>query len=318
MNTSSWHLYHGGETTADDAALRAWLDDPPPWRRRATAGATRRGGGAPRRGPPHDEARGRRYVTVGGEAALDRVNMALLLRRPLLVFGPPGLGKSSLAYNIAWCLGLGGPLRWEINSRTGLQDGLYHYDAVRHLHGGTQAAPIGDFVTLGPLGTALLPTARPRVLLIDELDKAGYDLPNDLLHVFEEGEFVIPELVGVEQGAHAWPLDRRPGEAPIALPGGAVRTWHHPVVVITSNQEREFPEAFRRRCVVLELTRPEGEVLAAIVRSWFPGDPGADLEAVIAACEGQNTDVVLQALFLAQAPRAADLGRVGAALRRGS
>jgi hypothetical protein len=129
-------------------------------------------------------------------------NAALYLRRPLLLTGSPGAGKSTLAHAVAYELGLGRVLHWPIVSRSTLQDGLYRYDAIARLqdnqiaaHSGT-APPggIGSYIRLGPLGTALLPTAKPRVLLIDELDKSDIDLPNDLLNVMEEGEYGIPEL----------------------------------------------------------------------------------------------------------------------------
>ena len=125
------------------------------------------------------------------------VNTALFLRRPLLITGKPGSGKSTLAHSVAYELNLGPVLRWPITTRSTLQDGLYRYDAIARLHeaslrGGTPK--IGPFVQLGPLGTAMVPTRWPRVLLIDEIDKSDIDLPNDLLNIFEEGEFEIPEL----------------------------------------------------------------------------------------------------------------------------
>src|SRR5262249_15364466 len=140
-----------------------------------------------------------------GAEELEMINAALYLRRPLLVTGSPGAGKSTLAHSVAAELGLGRVLRWPIVSRTRLVDGLYHYDAIARLQDVQVAAhsraggvdpttDIGSYVRLGPLGTALLPSDTPRVLLIDELDKSDIDLPNDLLNVLEEGEFSIPEL----------------------------------------------------------------------------------------------------------------------------
>ncbi|MFM6859063.1 MAG: MoxR family ATPase, partial [Dolichospermum sp.] len=110
-----------------------------------------------------------------------------------------GTGKTSLAYAVAYELGLGEVLHWPITTRTTLKDGLYSYDAIGRLQDAKDKdkdnlAEIGKYINLGSLGTALLPSEKPRVLLIDEIDKSDIDLPNDLLHIFEEGEFEIPVL----------------------------------------------------------------------------------------------------------------------------
>ena len=174
------------------------------------------------------------------------VNAALYLRRPLLVTGKPGTGKSTLAYSIAAELMLGPVLHWPITSRSRLDDGLYRYDAIGRLQESTltgeRVLDVGRYLTLGALGTALLPQRRPRVLLIDELDKSDIDLPNDLLNVFEEGRFEIPELVRL-------PADQRvvdsvmtaDGTDRVTVQDGVVRCDEFPIVVITSNGEREFP-----------------------------------------------------------------------------
>ena len=132
---------------------------------------------------------------------VDVVNAALYLRRPLLITGDPGTGKSSLAYAVAHDLALGPVLTWQINSRSSLLDGLYHYDAIARLRMANlertagvdqakrQSEDLGKFIKLGALGTALLANERPRVVLIDEIDKSDIDLPNDLLHVLENGMF---------------------------------------------------------------------------------------------------------------------------------
>lgn len=315
MNDSSWKVYRA-DGRSDAAMIARWLDRAPPWRVHRTDEPP-----VSHCPPasPRSERRGSTYQSSslfrseGDDRGRDeetQINIALMLRRPILVTGTPGLGKSSLAYHLAWALGLGEPLRWEINSRTSLADGLYTYDAVDHLRaiqekaegGENEPRPIGDFITLGPLGTALLPTRIPRVLLVDELDKASFDLPNDLLHVFEEGEYTIPELIRAGSDQDVLPFDPTADGERVRIRGGRVRTMHHPVVVITSNAEREFPPAFLRRCVPLELRRPGDDHMAAIVRNQLPdvvGDLDDDaLAGARARYSDEATDVILQALYL--------------------
>ncbi|MET9010375.1 MoxR family ATPase [Streptomyces olivaceoviridis] len=206
------------------------------------------------------------------------VNLALYLRRPLLITGKPGVGKSTLAYAVAHELRLGPVLRWPITSRTTLGDGLYAYDAIGRLHDAgikrssdaSSESNIGRYLRLGPLGTALLPWRTPRVLLIDEVDKSDVDLPNDLLNVFEEGEFEISELARLGPGTHEVMTADHGKTANIA--GGLVRCAQFPFVVLTSNAEREFPMAFLRRCIRLEVQPPDERRLAAMVAAHLGGD----------------------------------------------
>ncbi|MFC5663777.1 AAA family ATPase [Kitasatospora misakiensis] len=224
------------------------------------------------------------------------VNLALHLRRPLLITGKPGVGKSTLAYAVAHELRLGPVLRWSISSRSTLRDGLYSYDAIGRLHEaglsrhghhrgspeprphgddlredfliappehGRTAPAIGRFLRLGPLGTALLPWRTPRVLLIDEIDKSDIDLPNDLLNVFEEGEFEIPELLRLGPGPQE--VGTADHGRTAVVRGGVVRCAQFPLVVLTSNGERDFPSALLRRCVRLEIKPPDEHRLAAMV-----------------------------------------------------
>ncbi|MER6628032.1 MoxR family ATPase [Streptomyces sp. NPDC000987] len=255
--SAGWRLFRG-----DGRVRRVALPKPPPWRRFGLDDTEERGAASP---DPY-----RPYLI--DQPQIDVVNAALHLRRPLLVTGHPGTGKSSLAYAIAREMDLGKVLRWPVNSRSTLAEALYQYDAVGRLRetslghdGATPPPDIGHFVRLGPLGTALLPRDRPRVLLIDELDKGDVDLPNDLLTVFEEGEFEIPELSRLPAGQHRTLVHTAHGAEPHEVVGGFVRCREFPVVVITSNGEREFPPAFLRRCLRLDLPDPDERRLRAIV-----------------------------------------------------
>jgi MoxR-like ATPase len=202
------------------------------------------------------------------------VNAAICLSRPLIVTGRPGSGKSALADLIARELSLGRVLRWAITSRTTLQQGLYQYDVFGRAQalGADGEAGIGNFVHLGPLGTALLPYRIPRVLLIDELDKSDIDLPNDLLSVFEDGGFPILELIRVrDREPEVTVHTADPGRtAPIR--DGMVRCHAFPIVVITSNAEREFPAALMRRCLTVKIPDPDVHRLADMVAAHFQVD----------------------------------------------
>jgi len=266
---NEWLAYTGSGTRTAPSASKE-LPPPPPWRKFPR---TRDSGGSA-------QDRGRTYQIDPHEA--DRVNAAMYLRRPLLVTGAPGTGKSSLAYGIASELGFGEVLRWPITSKSTLREGLYQYDAIGRLqeanlreimarHGGDpQVVDIGSYIRLGPLGTALLPTERPRVLLIDELDKSDIDLPNDLLDIFEEGEYKIVEIARLparDSKVTVMTSDDRGTAELSGEPRGVIRCNAFPLVIITSNGERQFPPAFLRRCMQLNLRPASPEKLAQIVEA---------------------------------------------------
>lgn len=289
-----WLIYRGVGEPHDGIDA---LPDPPPWRDfdggplgepedPAEAVATADGAIARRLGAHRQAAELHRPEPE----ELEAINAALYLRRPLLVTGFPGTGKSTLAHAVAHELKLGRVLRWPVVSRTVLQDGLYRYDALARLQdvqiaasgggpgGGPGAAPgIGKYIRLGPLGTALLPSARPRVLLIDELDKSDIDLPNDLLNVLEEGEFALPEL---ERVADTEPEVRvlTDDGTKVTVRGGRVRCRAFPFIILTSNGERDFPAALLRRCLQLKLGQPGEKRLATMVRAHL-GEEAARLGA---------------------------------------
>jgi MoxR-like ATPase len=238
--------------------------------------------------------------TPEAERILLAVNAAIRLRRPLLVTGLPGSGKTSLAHAIAAELGLGPVLVWPITPRSRLlEDGLYRYDALdrlqqadlnRSTQGPADKLPpplIDPFIRLGPAGTAFLPSPWPRVLLIDEIDKGDLQLPNELLHLFEEGRYEISELtrarIETKQPHHtirtadARMLAGSEGgiEQPleVKLRSGFVNCAEFPIVVMTSNREREFPPAFHRRCIRIGMPPPDEQVLTPIVEAHFAMQP---------------------------------------------
>ncbi|MCL4766701.1 MAG: MoxR family ATPase [Hyphomicrobiaceae bacterium] len=180
------------------------------------------------------------------------VNAAVTLQRPLLVKGEPGTGKTMLAVEVAGSLGV--PIiEWHIKSTTKAQQGLYEYDAVSRLRdsqlGDARVKDIGNYIRRGKLWDAFEMEVRP-VLLIDEIDKADIEFPNDLLQELDRMEFYVYET------------------------GETVKARNRPIVIITSNNEKELPDAFLRRCFFHYIKFPDAETMRAIVEVHFPGLKG--------------------------------------------
>ncbi len=187
------------------------------------------------------------------------VNAAIKLERPLLVKGEPGTGKTMLAEEVAQALSM--PLlQWHIKSTTKAQQGLYEYDAVSRLRdsqlGDERVKDIQNYIVRGVLWQAFT-AEQPVALLIDEIDKADIEFPNDLLRELDRMEFYCYETREM------------------------IRAKHRPLVFITSNNEKELPDAFLRRCFFHYIRFPEAETMRKIVEVHFPGLKGALLDAAM-------------------------------------
>ncbi len=187
------------------------------------------------------------------------VNAAIRLERPLLVKGEPGTGKTELARQIARALGL--PLlEWSVKSTTKAHQGLYEYDAVSRLRdsqlGDERVGDVRNYIRKGPLWRAFEAEGKV-VLLIDEIDKADIEFPNDLLQELDRMDFFVYET------------------------GETIAARHRPIVVITSNNEKELPDAFLRRCFFHYIRFPDAETLERIVAVHFPGIKPALMRAAL-------------------------------------
>jgi MoxR-like ATPase len=185
---------------------------------------------------------------VATEDLMMAVNAAVTLERPLLIKGEPGTGKTMLAIEVAQALGR--PLhQWHVKSTSKAQQGLYEYDAVSRLRdsqlGDGRVHEIGNYIVKGPLWQAF-EADRPAVLLIDEVDKADIEFPNDLLRELDRMEFYVYETQQL------------------------VKARHRPAIIITSNNEKELPDAFLRRCFFHYIKFPDKDTMARIVDVHFP------------------------------------------------
>ena len=185
---------------------------------------------------------------VASPELLSAVNVAVALQKPLLIKGEPGTGKTRLAEAVAAALGKR-LIVWNIKSTTKAQDGLYIYDTIQRLYDGqfgeNDVHDISRYIKLGKLGEAFASDDQV-ILLIDEIDKADLEFPNDLLWELDQMEFYIHET------------------------SKTIRAKQRPIVIITSNAEKELPDAFLRRCIFHYIDFPEKELMEEIVRVHFP------------------------------------------------
>ncbi len=186
---------------------------------------------------------------IASEDLRNSVDVSVALGRPLLIKGEPGTGKTMLAGSIAEGLGLR-QIVWNIKSTTKARDGLYIYDTVQRLYdsqfGDRDVSDISQYIRMGKLGEAFL-AEEPVVLLIDEIDKADLEFPNDLLWELDMMSFFVPET------------------------GTTIAAKRRPIVIITSNAEKELPDAFLRRCIFHYISFPDPDMMLNIVRVHHPG-----------------------------------------------
>lgn len=218
------------------------------------------------------------------EALAHAANVALLLGQPLLLTGEPGTGKTQLAYRVSWQLGLRRPLRFDTKSTSTARDLFYTFDTLRRFHAANTKSGSQnnvDYITFNALGRAILlsrdpkevrhllpagfqhPGKRRSVVLIDEIDKAPRDFPNDLLNEVENMTFRVPELGEPERVPEL-------GEPEIENAGVTADSKLRPVLILTSNSEKNLPDAFLRRCIYYHIPFPDRDRLAEIIRKRVP------------------------------------------------
>jgi len=301
METKDWWIYNGKENLN---RLEKLKENIPPWRDKNK-----------------QDHNAKAFIPLS-EELLDAVNASIHLRRPLLVTGDPGVGKSSLAKSIANKMNTEF-LHWQISSKSVLKDALYSYDALGRLQDMQMQRfykdtnekhnkiPTGieNYLKLTELGTAFLQEEKPVVILIDEIDKSDIDLPNDLLHIFEEQEFEIAELKRIKfKKNEEPPIEDALGKTHQIIKGKVICKKNFPIIIMTSNNEREFPPAFLRRCISVEMKMSQDETeklkqLTEMVKAHFPKNKDGEMDDVIQSFMGlqsglYSNDQLLNAVHL--------------------
>lgn len=284
IEPGGWWIYRGSGEPIDPAERDRRWPQPPPWRRFV--------GEPVDQNPPQEDPAVLGRLGLNASAGVpisrtevDTVNAALYLRRPILISGPPGSGRSTLASRVAHELGLGRVLRWVITSETTVHEGLYEYDSAGHAS--MPAADPQTFIRLGPLGTALVPTRMPRVLLVQDVDQGDFAFAQDLRVVLENGGFDLRELRRPRASTPSASVDTADPDRHVPVANGRIDCHEFPVVVLTCSDDRNLPEAMRLMCLRIVAGDPDEAALLRLIGARFPDvNPDSEIVAAVHAYLG--------------------------------